>query len=1807
MSNYRVIISYFIRRLVFATQITETAETFVKQYLKPYLRDEILEEYNYRGYGEKGIKGRKKGLILGAILAGAISNLKGDPERKQKILEDISFEFTRPMKDRDYFVGKTGEEIVTALEQIADKKLDLSTSDAEKIISRGGGAWDEDDIANFEDMREDFIKVINNYIGDTFRNALTNMMSKERGVEDPLHLTEDIPEAEKETAEFIKDFEDFIEEKGSEYERGQSKAIKTLGFSVDDLRKFLKESPSIGTWKKPTEKDRKLYITILDSNILKSKGEEGYKTQEEIAKDFDLKDRKNVDYQTDVLKKIIKTLRAQKKHEKGEKEGADMSIEAVLPYGLVEAADKTAVKFTVKPKEEIKGSPQWNLKEKQKELETELGKKGLDRIPNKIVRLRKEIQDLKDKIYGKKEEKEPTSPALKEELQEKVKAPEILKKVVYKKTEKGDLERKKKELAEEEAKKGGERNPNKIERLKKEVEELEAKTEDQVSGSIATRSHVKLIEDAIKRHKIKAIIEFTANYDNETILKKDGPDPEKVPADFKYQKYTALFKGVKKGSSTKGTWKKTVKYTFVDGLTDEGAFEKNPKSTMELDGKTASAGDTFKKSLDEYVEKEMVAEGVLPYGQSVVPEKAAEEVKFPSRFINTKLKESYPGADNFFDLYQGLLTEDISQQKRKELVEKKKKQFGIGRSTERDILRTIKLLKTELGNTPAEERLPIEKEIKTLEERLKKVKEFPAEEESAKSLSHSRNFLLEKKKSKLEKVIEELREEKIGPKEEQDAEKIRFLERRKRTLEKAVKELESALTATPAEEKKSSISTLVGMVRNIYAVTKEYMDLSKRLNRAREDVGHFKSILKGTEPTPTDIKRIIKIHEEQQGGLTEKEKEKSRVEMKQLQELLEKLEKGWKAEDPTELKEPKEPGEEKGKGKEEDIAKKERRRLELISKHKRMLEGLVNEREKEIEEIENEMEKSEGKPGAFPETDSNAVKGLYEIFSGAGLKRLPKMTIYGWLSPVDIKELARHLQATLRAKYNKKIEDMKAQKGKSEEERERGIRKFQRAHEEELVKAKDLIKALPADLKKRRDEFKKKHPSDFQRLKEPGWVDDGGKVEEVLKSIEKELKEIKGEPKTKKQPAVNILEKTKFYSLKDFLKTGRRGLDTIAARFKRAPLEPSPMPPELKSALSSNIEKASSNYAAAKKILSDTTKALKDTEKAGEIEKLDTQFKKSEAALNGAKNILTHFETEAKQIPALATAKALLGKLEYFSSLYNYYSSILWFGEKGALPTVTKVKSAEKEFTKDDIADLEEMRDDAVETIETIAETPLSNKEEIKKESSKARKQLELFIAGYDDYPVPKAPARPPAPHQVKWKGEIPAAPVKASLPYEIVGAKKDEREKAREKSIFPGDLMKEIETLIGDLGRKDPRVATKAREELSEVKKDIKERHEGELSKKELGLIIKVEQGDLSDSDFKELEERAKAEALAMTGRVIDRVNNSILTKFIEKWRTTLKGEKVKKKSPYLNRRSPEEYEDMMDWVEGQLPGLSKEAPEPEKETPGIPTEKEIREFYEKAAEEKEIPLTKETLDQMAKLFKKEYRTKGDVPEGAGGHVKGRPKPTKIDPPKGTFEIEKEWLVKKIEKHPNGHEVIMDVLDEAMTKLKKERLKGDDFYIGKVVDGMVSLLKEILNKMKIIRVGRPESGQRLPPGKPAAPDLKGKPGGKQFSGRPDITIQTDKDAEKLFDKLIEMIETVNDYTEPDVVSVPNLKYVPPDRGKADQSYIPAGLMSFFEKPTKKSSSHSLAVQLARKFVFADNYSVDDMTEEDLITIDSEE
>ena len=1756
MSIKRVLISSLLRRLARETQISDTAATFVKQYLKPYLRDEILEEYDYQGLGEKEFKGRKKGLEIGNIIAGAMKKAVGSPSDKQRLFEDIAFDFSRPMKNREQFVGATATDIRAALTQVANKKLGLGKRSSEKLIERGGGTWDNNDRENFEDLREDFIKVTSSYLANFFQNAFVNILKKK---EDPLAPSQAalLPDADKETQEFIKDFDEFSEKDTNDSE---SKAIKSLGFKVEDLKDFIKENPKV--------KEKKLYMTVLEDNILKSgpagkkkdEGLPGYKSYVEIAEELDLDDpkekgRKKIEFVGKQFKKLINTLRAQRGL--NEKEGTDM--EASLPYSIIRNIEAAET-----------------------------------------------------------DERSPIQ-------------------VKYKRTEEGDLERLKKELAKEEAITDDNRNLNKIKRLTEEVAEASKKDEDlEVEGSSATKSHVKIIENALDRHKVKAIIEFSANYDNKSVLEKNGPDPKKDPVDFKYKKYTASFRGVRKGSSKKGGWKKTVNYTYTQDLTDEGDPKGESKSTLELDGNPVPSTDNFKKSLDDHVKNNMLTEGMLPYGQSVGEGKSSQLVKFPVVYENVKMDETYFGAEEFFRAYQGLLTEDISQKKRKEIVEKKQRQRSVGRSTEEELKKTIKMLENELESSP-DERSTIEKEIVELKKNLKNVEDISLEDETEDSLLKSVEWLLKKNKTKLEKAEEDYRVENTLPAEEKDPKNLRNLDRKRRNLEEYVKELEEDVANF--KKKTAFLVPIATHLRNIHAVSEEWKQKSRELQKAEDSLENLKTVLKTT-----------------------KDKVRIKVKVDKQQELVDKLKKDMES------------------------------------------EGI-----------------SKGAPGAFPETDSEDVKEFYKIFSDAGVQRFPKMTLYGWLTAIQLKQVAKQLQAVLRTKYDELIKDAKAQKGKEPEEREKMIEDFKKEHKADLEKASKLMKALPADLKKRRDKFKTEHPSDFGRIKDPEWVDSPEKVKDALESVSTELSDIKGAPSTGKQETINTLELNKFKGLGNFLSVAKSGLGTLAKRLMKAPLEPGPMPADLNNALTQYVEKSESNFAKAQKMLSEATRDVgKDSEAAKALEKMEEEFKDSKKDLAGAKNIMTHFETTAKQIPALAVATALVGKgskessgaLGYFATLYNFYSSILYFGEKGHLPTGEARESAES-FTQDDIADLKEIRDDAVEAILTLAATPMDNKKEIKRELAIARKGMKKFVESYSDYDVPdshvpKSPgsqiehgrqkrevsvmdpkvlqfrekrlkdlgeelktekAKQGTPEysiekirlledEEKLRQELARMDVKlkqglgrreqgaledemekkvdeidavrekfkkiadpekktASLPYSIITSAEDKEkpknpgyEKLKETAIFPEDKMSEIQKLLVSLknGKKDVETAEK---ELAQVKKDVKERHDKSNSKEELAKLydsVKVENGS---TDAKDFESQLKRRALEITRKVVDKINRDALNAWITKWenvREDIPGDMPDQ--PYLNRKDPKVYEDMWEYLKEQLPekqypGLVDTPPEEAtKEVMGKPTDKKVREYYEEAFSDMKLDISDATVKDIANIYQNKFEDRKEG--GGGGSSKGRSKPIKNNPPKITYEKKKEELLKHYRKSSNGHTVIMNILNDYLLHLKKQLKGGDQFYTGKVVDYMINMLKSAMSEMAFITVGPPWTQGKLP--------IKGSPAS---TGHPDIMIQTDKDAEDVYNKMKQMMRAINDFTAPDMAPIPGKKLT--DAKGKEREFFPSGLMRWYDKPeagssnspmpeikdipAKKSSTLALAYNLAQKFSSVEVAAIDNLSEEDLMSV----
>lgn len=294
----RIVISHFIRRLaeiVLVATIAESAAKMLRDYLSRYFREELLEEYEFTGKNDKGTKGKKRGVELEPLLVSAIREEKGSAEHKQKILEDLVHNFTKPGKSSEGYFGKAVEGIRDELVARAYKDHIL-LDDADRIISRKhkGKAWDADDVENFETLRGDFIKLISKGLSQFFRSEFGMYVRKKK---DPLAPGQkaDIPEAEAETAEFIKEFSG---------ERG--KGVEALGFSIEELEDTIEKDNNI----KP--KLKKLYMALIDDNILKKKGDEGYKTLEELAEEHGYSGKQAIIKQKNNLKKYVRNLMVQR-------------------------------------------------------------------------------------------------------------------------------------------------------------------------------------------------------------------------------------------------------------------------------------------------------------------------------------------------------------------------------------------------------------------------------------------------------------------------------------------------------------------------------------------------------------------------------------------------------------------------------------------------------------------------------------------------------------------------------------------------------------------------------------------------------------------------------------------------------------------------------------------------------------------------------------------------------------------------------------------------------------------------------------------------------------------------------------------------------------------------------------------------------------------------------------------------------------------------------------------------------------------------------------------------------------------------------------------------------------------------------------------------------------------------------------------------------------------------------------------------------------------------------------------------------
>jgi hypothetical protein len=282
-----------------------------------------------------------------------------------------------------------------------------------------------------------------------------------------------------------------------------------------------------------------------------------------------------------------------------------------------------------------------------------------------------------------------------------------------------------------------------------------------------------------------------------------------------------------------------------------------------------------------------------------------------------------------------------------------------------------------------------------------------------------------------------------------------------------------------------------------------------------------------------------------------------------------------------------------------------------------------------------------------------------------------------------------------------------------------------------------------------------------------------------------------------------------------------------------------------------------------------------------------------------------------------------------------------------------------------------------------------------------------------------------------------------------------------------------------------------------------------------------------------------------------------------------------------------------MGEFVENHLPRLFEISPpeeEPKLPSAGIPTPQKIREEIEHAFSRKKPEEMSEGVD-FSELF-------NDVPMGMGGSEKAkgrsRKKVIKPPPPNAVFEEMKDQIVGLIKTQP-ATKIVQMVLATYTHRLKTflNTIKDEEFInVDDVVDGYVALLKNLY--FQILKLNVEPSGKTLNLVKMKTP--KGPEESKlerravTFTGTPDIAIDTSKEAEELFDKLVWIYKTINHYIAPDTVGIPPESLENLTKKGIGKRYMPVGLMEWwpklkeYEKGGKSASIDQLVYKVANNF-----------------------
>jgi hypothetical protein len=842
------------------------------------------------------------------------------------------------------------------------------------------------------------------------------------------------------------------------------------------------------------------------------------------------------------------------------------------------------------------------------------------------------------------------------------------------------------------------------------------------------------------------------------------------------------------------------------------------------------------------------------------------------------------------------------------------------------------------------------------------------------------------------------------------------------------------------------------------------------------------------------------------------------------------------------------------------------------------LEEHIQRENEYLESIKLAMKKISDSYGAFggllPKPKREEMLKLLDIFKEYKVDS-PNPNI--WLEPKDLEVLARVLKATVDASIEKDIKDIKEEG----EARNKKIHEIAEKHADTLSKAVGYFKAIPEDLKERRDEFKKKHPEEYNQIskkKDMLWVDNKERKENVIAKVRKTLLEKKEVEHTEKERGVKIIEKSKYKSLEVFLEHELDGLDIIAQTLEHASLTPKPLEASVREKITGEISRSESELKKMHSTLEEMTKA----EFLDEAEISEEDAKKIEEARTGIPELARFLRMmkdsiiESQKIPALSIARVLQHKIDYFSGLYSKLAGILWFRDKPIINSVTT------DLPEADTGKLEVLRGRVMHDIGILTSLNIFNRNSIKAKMLSSRNLVKKFI---ETFYIKK----------------------EASMPYSLILGSKNqivyyrqaasEFEKAQIKTIFPSDELFHAEHLIKtELGaskdKKTRALAPVAQEELDKILGNVSEAYKSAFTPDRIKALAKRD-----NIPFEQASVRLK--------RLEDAVAKAALGGFILKWKDHLRHENIPKTRSELGNKPGSDYNKIGDYVERHIPELFELSPAenlPEEPSRGIPTPTKIRELIEEQFSKKERPEEHMTQEERGKevnlsnlFFDADYFHGG----GKGGKSKGRKKPVKNPPVSGVHEELKAQFL-HLFKTKTPKEIIADnYMHLYSIKMKDfiKNLKEDEYVeVDAVIDGFVHMLKNVYHMILSLKV-EPSTALKMPPA--SAP---------MFTGKPDIPIDSAKEAEQVFNKLVEVYKWVNFYLEPDKVGIPpeNLKNLTSHSG-IGKKYLPSYLLEWYDFFTKKESglaekkaSFPMSLRIMTKFAGL-GIQIEQRTEKDFI------